>query len=166
MSEKQFFKIKKNTRFDNEIKGHFSMRSKWDNVFSKVSELLGEEITKMALDPEELIIDVSQLNKDENKKLFTKDGCLKKNLNAAKNIRQNYKEIVKKGGLSDFKQLRFINFAYGVMRMRGQELKSFRTSENDIYYECDFDLEKQTNGLVIPISEIEYEEKYLEELKK
>lgn len=52
------------------------------------------------------------------------------------------------------------------MRTHGQELESFVTSENDIYYKTNFDLEKRTNGLVIPITEIEYEETYLNELKK
>jgi len=84
----------------------------------------------------------------------------------AKSINEEYKNILSDVGLNDYEELRYINFAYGVMRMRGQKLESFRTSENDIFYKADFDLVKRTDGLVEPITEIQYEEKYLEELKK
>lgn len=85
---------------------------------------------------------------------------------------RDYKEIIEEVGLANYKELRVINFIHGVMRYAGEEMSSFVTSENDIYYEADFDLEKRSartsNGesLVIPITEIEYQEKYLEEIKK
>ncbi|MOA67718.1 hypothetical protein D3C78_1950160 [compost metagenome] len=52
------------------------------------------------------------------------------------------------------------------MRFHVESLKSFRTSEMDVYYEADFDLVVRSKGLVEPITEIEYQEKYLEELKR
>ncbi|MFO1442963.1 hypothetical protein KDN24_06995 [Bacillus sp. Bva_UNVM-123] len=166
MRNVQCFKIKNGTNFDKAIKKHFKLRSKWDSVFQKVGELLGENITKMAIETEYLFVDINEIQNENNKKLFTKDGKLKSNSKRAKQILNDYKEIIKTEGLSEFENLSLINFTYGVMRRRGQSLKSFVTSEDDIYYQADFDLEKESNGLVIPISEIEYEEKYLEELKK
>jgi len=166
MSNYKCFKIKRGTGYDKAIKKHFELLPKWNQVFDKVSELLGEKITRLAFSVDYLKIDPNELTKEENKKLFKKDGVLKNNTKKAKSIFEEYKKIIDEVGLSEYEELRYINFRYGVMRTHGQYLKSFRTSENDIYYKADFDLERKTNGLVIPISEIEYEEKYLEELKK
>src|SRR5699024_1995190 len=102
----------------------------------------------------------------ENRNLFKIDGQLKANTKKSKKILDGYLEIIEECGLSGFMELRLINFTYGVMRVRGQKLESFKTSEDDVYYKADFDLEKKTNGLVEPITEVEYEEKYLTELKK
>lgn len=166
MSQLYCFVIKKGTDFDKAVKEHFELRAKWDGVFDKVSDLLGEKITKIAFSSTRFIIEPSELINEHNKNLFKKDGELKTNSNKAKNLLEKYKEIIQEVGLSEFKELREINFRYGVMRTHGQELESFVTSENDIYYKTNFDLEKRTNGLVIPITEIEYEETYLNELKK
>lgn len=166
MSNIQCFKSKAGTNYDSAIKKHFSLLPKWNEMFSKVSELLGENITQLAYSLDYFIIDPSELTKEENKKLFKADGQIKSNTKQAKELFAQYKEIIKEVGLYEYEELSRINFAYGVMRTRGQELESFRTSENDIYYKADFDLEKRSSGNVEPITEIEYEEKYLEELKK
>ncbi len=166
MRETQCFKIKRGTEFDKSVKHHFELADKWENVFPRVSELLDEEITMMVLTADNLIIELDEVKKPENKNLFKKDGALKRNLKEANQLRRFYKEIIKDEGLEDYEELRYINFVYGVMRRRGEELVSFRTSENDIYYKADFDLEKRSQGNVIPISEVEYQEKYLEEIKK
>lgn len=172
MSEKRFYKIRPGTPYDAAVKKHFELRIKWSEVYPKVSELLGEKITRLALVIDKLYVDLSEIKKDENKKLFNKDGCLKSNSKKAKEVFESYKAILKDVGLSEFEELRMINFVYGVMRYSGEELTSFVTSESDIYYEADFDLEKRSSrssfgeSLVIPITEIEFQEKYLEELKK
>jgi hypothetical protein len=166
MSKNQCFKIKRGTEYDKAVKGHFSLLPKWENVFAKVGELLGEEITRLGFTTENLLLVPDELSKDENKKLFKQDGYLKNNTKKAKSVFHDYQKIIEDLGLSEWEELRFINFKYGAMRMRGQNLESFRTSEDDIYYKADFDLEEKTNGMVTPISLIEYEEKYLEELKK
>lgn len=62
--------------------------------------------------------------------------------------------------------LSIINFSYGMLRRNGENLESFVTSDHDLYYKADFDLKARSSGLVEPITEIEYQEKYLEELKK
>jgi hypothetical protein len=162
----QCFKIKQGTKYDAAVKKHFSLLPKWQTVYDEVGKLLGEKITRLALSTEELYVDPSEMRKEENKKLFKKDGSLKSNLKRAKQVLDSYKKIVEGAGLSEYQELRFINFTYGVMRTRGQKLESFRTSEDDVYYKADFDLEKKADGVVVPISQIEYEEKYLEELKK
>lgn len=162
----QCFKIKRGTNYDTAVKKHFAQRPLWKNVMNKVASLLDENIDEMALVTDELWINTNQINKEDIKKLFNKDGKLKSNTKRAKELLERYKQIVKEEGLSDFQELRFINFAYGVMRLQGQHLESFVTSEDDIFYKADFDLKKRSKGLVIPITEIEYEEKYLEELKK
>ncbi len=130
------------------------------------TDLSGEEITRIVFDPNNLIIVPRELTNEDNKKLFTKYGHLKKNLKRSKELRNSYIKIIKRTGLSEFNDLSRINFIYGVMRTAGQKLESFRTTENDIYYKADFDLEKRSGGLVIPISEIEYQETYLNEIKK
>ena len=166
MSNVQCFKIKRGTKFDEAVKQHFTLLPKWKEVYDRVSELLGENITKLAFSTDHLMIDPQELTKDDNKRLFKKDGEIKTNTKKAKEINTAYKEIIIDVGLEDYEELRYINFAYGVMRTREQHLESYRTSENDIYYKANFDLEKKTGGLVEPISEIEYQEKYVEELKR
>jgi hypothetical protein len=160
------FKIRPGTEYDKAVKKHFNLRPKWNVVYEKVSELLGETITKLSHSVDNLRIDVSELKNEENKKLFNKDGYLKANSKKSKEILTQYKGIIQNCGLSDYVDLGHINFAYGVIRLRGQELESYSTSERDIYYKANFDLEERAKGLVIPISQIEYQEKYLEELKK
>lgn len=172
VGNKKFYKIKPGTAYYVAVKQHFDLKEKWTEVFPKVSELLGESITRLAMVTDMLYVDLAEIKKDENKKLFNKNGCLKSNSKKAKKLHEDYIAILSEVGLKDFKELRVINFIYGVMRYSGEELSSFVTSENDIYYEADFDLEARSTrsssgkSLVIPITEIEYQEKYLEELKK
>lgn len=160
------YKIKRGTQFDHAVKEHFALRPKWEVVSNRVSDLLGEKITRMAFDPRKLRIDITELKKEENRKLFKKDGYLKANLKKAKELQKRYQEIIAEEGLTDFLDLGLIHFMYGVMRYRGESMEMFRTSENDIYYKTDFDLEKRSKGMVESISEVEYHEVYLSEIKK
>jgi len=66
--------------------------------------------------------------------------------------------------LKNYKELGVINYMYGIGKAKGQLLRSFVTNYYDLYFKTDSNLEKQTNGLVVPISEAEYEEKYIKEL--
>lgn len=162
------FKSIPDSAYGKAMKEYFELLPLWADVVDRVGELLGKEITKMAHEVEELWIDTDEVDK-ETAKLFTKDGKLKKNSKLANNIRKEYLKIVEDVGLKDFKDTRYINFVYGVMRTsRQQTLESFRSSENDIYFKADFDLlgREKSNGSIEPISQIQYEEKYLEELKK
>lgn len=165
MKNTQCFKIVRGTKYDEAVKEHFNLRPRWSNVLKSLKSLLGENIEQMALTTDRVMVEADEIIKDENKKLFTKNGVLKTNTKKGKQIFSQYEQILKEEGLSDYKELGVINFMYGIMRYQGQHLESFKTSENDIYYKADFDLEKRVKGLVEPISEIEYEEKYLEELK-
>lgn len=165
MSENQCFKIKRGTEFDKAVKEHFNLKGNWKTMFKKVGALLDEDIHEMALVTDNLYVNMKEIKKDENKKIFTADGRLKQNTKIAKQVLIDYKRLIEESGLSNYQELRLINFIYGVMRIQGQELASFRTSEDDIYYKANFDLEQSSNGVVEPISEIEYEEKYLSELK-
>lgn len=142
------------------------MQSKWREVYGKLSELLDEQITLLVQSPSNLQIEYTELKKDENQKVFKKDGSLKKNNKNAKLIEAGYREIIREVGLKDYESWGHLNFAYGVMRFHGESLKSFKTNELEVYYEADFDLVERSKGLVEPITEIEYQEKYLEELKK
>ncbi|TVY09854.1 hypothetical protein [Paenibacillus cremeus] len=161
----QCFKITRGTDYDKAVKKHFKQKPLWHNVFVRVSAMLNEKIDKMALVPDELWVEFNDLTKDENKKLFGKNGKLKNNTKRAKETLEQYRQIVTDEGLSDFRQLGEINFIYGVMRFQGEELSSFVTSENDIYYQASFNLQERSEGLVETISEIEYQEMYLKELK-
>jgi hypothetical protein len=165
MTNAQCFKIKRGTDFHKAIESHFKLRNKWKNVTDKLSELLGETITKIGQDSSYLRIDIEELKNPFNEKLFKKDGTLKANTKQAKDLFKEYQSIISEEGLNGYRSLSVINFCYGVMRRRGQSLESFRTSANDIYYSADFDLAQETNGLVTPITEVEYHEKYIEELK-
>lgn len=162
----QCFKAVIGTEYDKAIKEHFELLPKWGNVFKKLNEYLGEELTRIAFLPDVLWIDKSELTKDENKKLFTNKGKVKSNLKKSKQLEEKYKEIIKEEGLENYKDLSRINFSFGFYRLRGQHMESFVTSENDIYYKADFDLRKGSDKYLEHITEIEYEEKYLEELKK
>lgn len=161
------FKINRESDFYVEVQKQLKLRHIWSEVmFQHASEILGEKITKMAFDTKELAVDLSEIKNPETKKLFKQDGTLKKNLKKSKEILKRYQAAVELEGLSEYEELRYINFRFGVMRVRGQSLESFRAHDGDIYYKANFDLNKRSNGNVVPISEIEYEEMYLETLKK
>lgn len=166
MNDIQCFKVKKGSKLEQEINKYFSDLPKWVNVIKDVNEFMGESITRIGLDPQNLYIDPDELKKVENKKLFTKDGRLKKsNLKRANALREIYKESVKMNGLQDFKEFDYICFTYGIYRTRGQRLERFGSKEVGVYFKANFDLEKRTNGMVEPITEIEYQETYLKMLK-
>jgi hypothetical protein len=162
----QYFKIKNGTDFDLAVKKHLNMLPNWKQVYGKLSELLDEKITLLVHASSYLQIDLSEITKEENKKIFKKDGSLRANSKKAKEVLTAYKNIIEECGLNGFESLGHINFCYGVMRFQGETMKSFKSSEHDIYYETNFNLEERSKGLVIPITDIEYQEKYLEELKK
>lgn len=162
----QCFKIKSGTDYDKAVKKYFTQRPSWKNVMDKVGNLLNENITLMAHDTDDLYIDIKEIHSEENKKLFTKNGKLKTSTNRGKEIAKQYYSFIQEEKLSDFKDLQLINFAYGVIRLQGQKLERFVSSEHDIYYKADFNLEERAKGLVFSITEVEYEEKYLDELKK
>lgn len=166
MSDKKFFKIKPGTDYAAVVKKYFTLKPQWSEVYPKVSELLGENITSLALTPKKLYIEPSEIKNPENKKLFNKDGSLKSNSKRAKQLLEDYKEIIAEIGLTDYLDLGTINFQFGIYRLNGETLRSYGTSDHEIYYEANFDLEERSKGLVIPITEVEYQEKYLEELKK
>lgn len=87
MSEKKFFKIKQGTAYDAAVKNHFELRKKWSEVYPKVGDLLGENITRLALVKDKLYVDLEEIKQDENKKMFNKDGLLKSN---SKRLQGNY----------------------------------------------------------------------------
>ncbi|MMZ64631.1 hypothetical protein D1872_269770 [compost metagenome] len=165
-----YFRSNQGTEYDIAVRKHYDLYPKWRVVYEKLSELLDEKITMLVRTKDYLQIDYSELTKDGNKKLFKKDGRLKANSKKAKEIDAEYQKIIQEAGLEEFKPLGLINFTYGVYRLEGESLKSFVTSENGIFFEASFDLEeraKNTGGnSVVPITAIEYQEKYLEELKK
>jgi len=161
----QCFKMKKGTEYAKAVEQYFELRPKWKGVFQRLNDYLGENIKSMRLDPAILEIETNDLTKEENKKLFTKDGRLKKNSNEAKELGKIYKSIISDLGLSIFKSLSYINFCYGVMRMSGEELESYTDDDGVIYFKADFDLVKRSGNAVEPITEIEYQEHYLELIK-
>ncbi|MGG1652280.1 hypothetical protein ABHN03_04040 [Paenibacillus sp. NRS-1775] len=170
MVNMQYFKIKEGTEYYNAVQRHLKFLPNWKEVYVKLSELLDEKITLLVHSSNYLQIEYRELKKEENQKLFKKDGTLRAKSKKAKEIEAAYKDIIKEAGLEGYENLGHINFFYGVMRFHGEKLQSYKTSEHELYYEATFDLEeraKQTSGgsLVIPITEIEYQEKYLEELK-
>lgn len=164
--EIQCFKNKHGTEFDKSVKKHYTQLPCWKKVVERLGLIMGEDITRIALDPKNLRLDTTEFKQEENVNLFNKRGELKKNSKKAKELFKSYQQIIEEEGLRDFADMTLIRFIYGVMKYPGRTLESYTTSENDIYYKADFDLEEKTKGLVVPISEIEYEEKYLEELKK
>lgn len=171
MRNTKCFKAIEGTEYDKAIKETFNLTPNWNNVTDKLSALLGEEITRMAVDPKQLRIDLLQIKNPENKKLFTKDGMLKKNLKASKELSEKYKTIVQEEGLENFRDFGYVNFTFGAMRMRGQNLESFLTLDGVMYFKADFDMNQRYGGeeknlFLEEISEIEYEEVHLAELKK
>ena len=167
MNNTKCFKVKAGSKYDMAVKKSLELEKKFNDMYEKVSEILGENITKMARSKDYLVIDSSELTKEENKKLFKKDGYLKLNSKKGKEIDSKFKAAINELGLTNYEELPKINFIYSVMRRsQQQKLSSFVTSENDIYFKANFDLEEYAKGSVEPISEIEFEETYLNELKK
>lgn len=164
--ERTFYKIKPDTAYAKEVEKYLDLRSLWKDAYPKVSELLGEEVQAIAFTTDNLYVEYKELKNEENKKMFRKDGGLKAAGKRAKETLIGFKKIISDLGLTEFENLGHVNFKYGVMRYSGEVLKSFRTRDKQMYYEANFDLEKRSKGLVIPISEVEYRERYLEELKQ
>lgn len=161
------FKSVPESAFGQDVKKYVELLPLWSEVINKVSELLGEPITKLARDTRELYVDIDELNV-ENAKLFTKDGKLKKNSKRANDLRKGYLEALDAVGLKDFMDIHFIKFAYGTMRTSHvQSLESFISSEKEIYFKANFDMigREKSSGYIVPITEIQFEEKYLAELK-
>lgn len=168
MTKTYCFKSVSDSAYGLEIKKYMKLILLWSEVIDKVGHLLGEPITKMGRDTDELYIDIDEVN-SENVKLFTKDGKLKKNSKKANELRKRYLQIIEDVGLSDFQDLHMVNFIYGVMRTsQTQTLSSFISSEHDVYLKANYNMidREKSSGYVEPITEIEFEEKYLKELKK
>lgn len=168
MNKTYCYKSNPESEYGKAVKQYLELLPLWERVSERVSELLGEKITRMATDAEELYVDTMQVG-DENRKLFTKDGKLKSNSKKANEIRVKYKEIIEDVGLKDFKDMRLINFIYGVMRTSDrQSLESFMSSEGGIYLKANYDMlyREKLDDSILHITEIDFEEKYLSELKK
>lgn len=165
-----YFRSIQGTEYDIAVKKYYDLYPKWKVVYEKLSELLDEKITMLVRTKDYLQIDYSELTKDDNKKLFKKDGKLKANSKKAKEIEAEYQKIIHEAGLEEFIPLSRINFTYGIYRLEGESMKIFVTGENGIFFEASFDLEERAKSLggnsVSPITAIEYQEKYLEVLKK
>lgn len=169
MSTIRCFRAKEDSKFDKDIKAYYKSYPRWTNVLTRLAHLLGEELTGLATEPNDLRLDPKELKKEENRKLFKQNGMIKKNSKEAKKLFADYQDIVKDEGLANFMDLRNITFAYGTMRRQGQHLERFITSDGRIYFKADFDMiNNYGNAKIIleEISQVEYEEVHLAELKQ
>lgn len=163
-----WFKSVEGSDYEKAIKRYREQAPLWNNVMDKLSELLGTKINAIARETKELFVNLSDLS-EEVIKLFTIDGKLKRNSKKANQLRKKYFEIIEQEGLSDFGNRSLINFSYGIIRTHpSQNLSSFISSEGTVYIKASFDLmdRAKTNNSIQRITEIEFEEKYLSELKK
>lgn len=168
MSETYCFKSVDESSYGKKVKRYFELVPMWNEVIKFVGTILDEDITKIARDPEELYIDLSELQGD-SKKLFTKEGKLKKNLNEAKKIKELYLEFIEDVGLSQYVDLHLINFIHGIIRTSDQQrIESFISSDGVNYIKANYNLldRDKSSGSIEPITEIEFEETYLKELKR
>lgn len=167
MSKTFCFKSVPESAFGQAVKKYVEQLPKWTEVLNEVSEILEQPIAKIAREAGELWVDLDEIHPD-NLALFTKDGKLKKNSKRANEIRGKYLRAVSDAGLKEFQDLHVINFIYGTMRTsRAQSLVSFMSSEKEIYFKANFDMigREKSTGYIEPITEIQFEEKYLAELK-
>jgi hypothetical protein len=166
-----FYQSIKGSDFEKAMLNHYKQNEKWSEVSKDLESLLGETIgVYMAPDNEELHIDPATTAgfKDENLKLFKTDGRLKKNSKKAKKLAEDYASIIRRHGLSNYVPKAFINFSYGVIRTHPkQTMESFFKDERYfVKSSVDFLEHKPFSANSIePISEIEYEEAYLELIK-
>ncbi len=168
MSKNYFFKSIDESSYGKKLKRYFELVPKWNEVINRVGTILNEDITKIARDPEDLYIDIDELQGD-TKNLFTKEGRLKKNLNEAKEMKEIYLEIIEDVGLSEYVDLYLINFFHGIIRTNDQQrIESFISSDGVNYIKANYNLldRDKSSGSIEPISEIEFEETYLKELKR
>ncbi|TWN76559.1 hypothetical protein [Bacillus licheniformis] len=77
MREVQCFKIKRDTKYDEAVKKHFSLVDKWKGMYSKVGSLLDENITRLGFNPKEPHIDFSELKKKRIRESLSKMEHLK-----------------------------------------------------------------------------------------
>ena len=174
MSEQMHFKIKEDSAFHRAVKEVFEQDQIWrQEMFEEVRRLLGVDVERMGFDPKNLYLDPAEIKKHEElKPLFKKDGALKKNVKKANEIRKSYVKAVEQHGLQNYQPLGLVNFTFNAMRMgdgtggTNEEMRSYRSSDDVIYYEANFDLAERTKGQVVPISAVEYHETYAKEIRK
>lgn len=166
MANEQCFKAVRGTGYQQEIQKNQNLRKNWKIVRDRIAELLGEDIDRMALTPKELWLEMSEIKNEKTRALFTKQGKLKSNSKAAKELQAKYAEIISEYGLSEYRDGSMSGLIHGIYRLAGETLERFTTAEGDIYFKANFDLSLGRTELVSPISEIEYQEAYLAELKK
>lgn len=167
MSKTFCFKSVPESAFGLAVKKYVEQLPKWSEVLNEVNEILEQPITKIAREVGDLWVDLDEIRPD-NLVLFTKDGKLKKNSKRANEIRAKYLQAVTNAGLKEFQDLHVINFVHGTMRTsHAQSLVSFMSSEKEIYFKANFDMvgREKSSGYIESITEIQFEEKYLAELK-
>jgi len=160
------YKAKLGSEFYLDARKSMTQRGEWKKVIDEVNKLLGESIKTIRPSIAILWLDNDELTTEENKKLFTNEGKLKKNNKKAKRLNEEYIQIVGQLGLSDYKDIGIIEFIHGVYSLRGESVERYVSLDQELYYKTDFNLEERSKGNFIPITEIEYQEKYLEDLKK
>ena len=165
MTNRQCFKSVAGTEYNEEVKKHYEDREKWRTVINQVGEMLNEQITRMALAPKDLYLDLEEVKNEELLKLFTKNGKLKTTTKEAREYKKSYTKIVKENDLEDYQEMGLTNFKYGIMRFAGETMESFVAVDGITYFKTNFNLADRAKGVVEPVSEIEYEETYLAELK-
>ncbi|GAK08968.1 hypothetical protein JCM19038_2773 [Geomicrobium sp. JCM 19038] len=163
------YKTNPETKYAKKIERHLQQKKRWKLVADDLNELLGENITRMVQKPGYFGLDPQEITKEENKKLFKIDGAIRQNTKAAKALFQSYKDIIKKHDLEDYEEIPILNFGYGLMRhSRTEQMRHMGTSEGELYYETDFDLQDRADdpNVLIKISQEEFLEKQLEETRK
>ncbi|MCY9592341.1 hypothetical protein PC41400_15045 [Paenibacillus chitinolyticus] len=160
------YKAKSGSEFYLDARKSMTQRGEWKKVINEVNKLLGESVKSIWPSTNILCLDVRELSKDENKKLFTNEGRLRKNDKKAKDYNSEYIKILNRFGLSNYEDIKLVEFKHGICSLGGESLERYISLDKEIYYKADFNLEKRSQGNFDLITEIEYQEKYLEDLKK
>lgn len=163
----KYFKSIKGTDFDKAINEFVEKDSKWVLIAKWISERLDEpNLDNIYVHSQNLGVLVGELENPDNIKLFKKDGFLKSNSKAANDLKKEFLEKINEYGLSNFKALRHIFFAYGLSRMEHESQQRYGDLENVIYISSNASWTKEGRPFLEEITEKEYHQKYIEVLEK
>jgi hypothetical protein len=158
---------KEGSDYDQAVRREWQQQDDWSKVMTAMAVHMGEEFksiyTEFALGFPPAVV---ERFKPENKKLFRKDGFLKKSGKQAKALEQFYSSILVKFNLKNYRTLSMLRFSYNMFKSSPkQESQSYRDFDGRIYMRCNFIPGGAKNSLT-EMSELEYAETYTNLLKE
>ncbi|MGO3375505.1 hypothetical protein [Brochothrix thermosphacta] len=158
----KFYKVKVDSPYNERLKH----AARCGEIILKVNEELGEEFDFPKVSDVYLFVDdyfrVMDDMTDVQRKLFTKEGKLKKSTKLGKVIFASYQDKLKARGLTDFTTEKRVNFAFGFYKTSREQLFHTLRNQDERYIKTDVSLSKDALQNVVEITEVDFLQAQLE----